>query len=208
MEKTKEILEGENSVFECSPDREYKLIDWCSGRENLLSCGMSVSAVNGTEEWSLDLQERCIIRGFPLLKVRNKNLKDCIFSHCVHVSLEDCSAEHCEFSRVDTVFLDNTQVLDSAFRHIRCSQGGFAISMEDSTLSDCVFSDITLENGCYLADGVGECLVENCCFEQVSTDREDGELFVCEETTGKLLRRKRRYDMVDRDSCTGLHEED
>ena len=63
---------------------------------------------------------------------------------------------------------------------------------------------IRLEGGDYLADGMGRCLVERCSFTEVCTDREDLELFRCEELRGKLLRRTRVYDMVDRESCSGL----
>lgn len=46
--------------------------------------------------------------------------------------------------------------------------------------------------------------MERCSFTEVCTDREDLELFHCEELRGKLLRRTRVYDMVDRESCSGL----
>ena len=45
---------------------------------------------------------------------------------------------------------------------------------------------------------------ERCSFTEVCTDREDLKLFRCEELRGKLLRRTRVYDMVDRESCSGL----
>ena len=184
--------------------QKWVTIDWNDGRDKLLESGVSVSDAFGTEEWTLDVQDHCFVRNFPSLKIKAAHLTDCIFANCGQITLEEGTAVRCVFAETETIFLDNTKVYDSIFRDLRCDQGGFVISMEDSTLSGCKFFDVRLENDNYLADGVGDCLVEKCSFERISTDREDRELFVCEETKGKIIRRKREYDMVDHDSCTGL----
>lgn len=181
-------------------------IDWNDGRETLLESGVSVTDILGTEEWTLDIQDHCIVQNFPSLKVKNAHLNDCIFVNCGQLTLEEGTAVRCVFAETDTIFLDNTKVYDSVFRDLSCDHGGFIIGMEDSSLSGCQFVDITLYNDNYLADGIGDCLIETCCFERIRTDREDNELFTCSETTGTIIRRRHEYDMVDRDSCSGLDD--
>ena len=196
-----EILE-DNPL--CQEAKKTVFIDWNEGLEAILKKGVSVTSVFGREEWTLDIQDHCFVRNFPSLTVKNAHLTDCIFVNCGQITLEEGTAVRCVFADVKTIFLDNTKVFDSNFRDLHCEEGGLIISMEDSILSGCRFFDIRLENDNYLADGVGDCLVEKCDFKRVCTDREDGELFTCEELTGKMIRKRRVYDMVDRDSCTGL----
>lgn len=184
--------------------QKWVTIDWNDGREKLLESGVSVTDVFGSEEWTLEIQDHCFIRNFPSLKIKNAHLTDCIFANCGQITLEEGTAVRCVFAETETIFLDNMKVFDSNFRDLHCSEGGFIISMEDSTISGCEFFDVCLENDNYLADGVGDCLIEKCSFERICTDREDQKLFVCEETKGKIIRRKHEYDMVDHDSCTGL----
>lgn len=184
--------------------QKWTCIDWNDGREEILRCGVTATEIFGKEEWSLEVQDHCFIRNFPALRVRNAHLTDCIFAHCGRVAVEEGTAVRCVFAEVDTLFLDNMKVYDSVFQDLHCDQGGMAISMEDSTVSGCKFKDIRLENSNFLCDGVGDCLIEKCSFERVSSDRADRQLFTCQDTKGKIIRRTRDYDMVDRASCTGL----
>ena len=208
---TKKLEEEERAIMERLEANPYwqeakktKFIDWNDGREKLLESGMSVTNVCGREEWSLDIHEHCFVENFPSLTVGNAHLTDCIFVNCGRITLEDGTAVKCSFMETETILLNNVKVYDSVFMDLHCEQGGFVIGMEDSTLSGCKFRNIRLENDNYLADGAGDCLIEKCSFEKISTDREDRELFTCEEPTGKIIRKWRKYDMVDRDSCTGL----
>ena len=41
-------------------------------------------------------------------------------------------------------------------------------------------------------------------FKYIRKDRNDKELFICEENVGKIFKRKKRYTIVDEESCTGL----
>lgn len=50
----------------------------------------------------------------------------------------------------------------------------------------------------------GDCHVEKCSFERISTSREDRELFTCSDTKGKSSHQKHEYDRVDHDSWSGL----
>lgn len=184
--------------------QKWVTIDWNDGREKLLESGVSITDIFGTEEWTLEIQDHCFVRNFPTLKVKAAHLTDCIFANCDQITLEEGTAVRCVFAEVETIFLDNMKVYDSVFRDLSCDCGGFIISMEDSSLSGCKFFDISVDNDNYLADGVGDCLIEKCSFERISTSREDRELFTCSDTKGKIIRRKCEYDMVDHDSCSGL----
>ena len=184
--------------------QKWVVMDGAWDKEKLLECGVTVKSVMGAEKWELNKDSYCYVTNFSSLNVSGANLKECIFSNCGQIRLEDCTAENCVFTQTDTVILDNTQLQRCKFEDMHCAQGGFIISMEDSSVSESKFKNIRLENGCYLADGVGDCLIESSHFENISTDREDGELFACENTARGLLRRKKPYDMVDRDRCTGV----
>ena len=184
--------------------QKWTYIDWNDGREAILKNGVTVTDIFGTEEWTPESQNRCFLRNFPAITVKDAYLSDCVFVDCGQITIEDGSVERCVFVNVDILFLENAEVTDSAFRDLHCDHGGFIISMEDSTISGCRFTEVHLTNGTYLADGVGDCIVERCAFKRISTDREDRAIFTCEDIKGKLIRRKHKYDMVDRASCTGL----
>ena len=200
-EKAKQELEHDPIWQEM---QKWTYIDWNDGREAVLKNGVTVTDIFGTEEWSLEAQDHCFIRNFPTVTVKNAHLSDCVFVECGQITIEEGTATRCVFANVATLFLDDVKVYDSDFRDLQCDHGEFIISMEDSTVSGCRFNEVHLTNGTYLADGVGDCLVEKSSFKNVSTDREDRTIFICEESKGKIIRRKRKYDMVDRASCTGL----
>lgn len=71
-------------------------------------------------------------------------------------------------------------------------------------MSFCTFKDVELTNEAYLVNGVGDVWIESCSFENISTDREDRELFFCEETVGKIFKKKVQFQIADTDSCKGL----
>ena len=204
-----EQFEGVKQRIENHPlwkeNENMVIIDWNDGRDELLKKGMSVTETYSGEEWNLELQDHCVVRNFPAVYVKNARLTDCIFENCSKVTLSEGTAVRCVITQADVVYLDNLRMYDSTFRDIACCTGGLLISLEDSVLCGCSFRNVELKNDVYLADGVGDCLVEKCSFENVTTDRDDGELFRCEETVGKVFKRVREYDMVDRNSCVGLN---
>ena len=184
--------------------QKWVVIDWKEGEEALLQMGATVRDILDKREWSLEVQDHCFIRNFPSLTVKMAHLTDCIFENCGTITIEEGTAVLCTFQKIDTLFLDNVKVYDSVFEELHCDHGGMVISLEDSTISGCHFKDIHLENENYLGDGAGDCLIEKCSFENIHTDREDGELFICEEATGRVFRRLREVNMVDHKSCIGL----
>jgi hypothetical protein len=61
-----------------------------------------------------------------------------------------------------------------------------------------------LENNSYLCDAVGDVYVSACKFSRIRTDRKDKKLFHCVETVGRFYKRKKEFDILDEESCTGL----
>lgn len=144
-------------------------------------------------------------RNFPVLRIENLKLEDCIFENCNTVYLTDCDASGCSFSGIDTLYADNTPLSNCAFTHLRCDNDCI-LCLEDSQISFCSFEDIELVNGAYLTNGVGDSWIETCRFEDVRTDREDRVIIFCEETVGRIIKRKKQFCIVDEESCTGLDQ--
>lgn len=142
-------------------------------------------------------------RNYPNLQVDGLCLEECVFENCHTVNLSDCKVENCRFDSLDTLYANSTQLSGCEFVHLRCDDD-CVLSLEDSEVSYCSFSDVKLINESHLISGVGDVWVESCSFENVCTDRDDRELFYCEGTVGKIFKKKVQLCMVDESSCSGL----
>lgn len=142
-------------------------------------------------------------RDYPMLRIDDITLENCTFENCNTVYFSDCKVNHCQFYGVDTVYADRTPIDGCDFEHLRCNND-CVLCLEDSNVSFCTFKDVELTNEAYLMDGVGDVWVESCTFEGISTDRKDRELFFCEETVGKIFKKKVQFQIADTESCTGL----
>ena len=184
--------------------QDRTVIDWKDGREKILNNGMSVQKTFSEEEWVLERQEHCLVRNFPKVIVKDASLNDCIFENCDTVELMDGTATKCVFAGGGAVWMNSVKMSDCNFQGMHGRTGSSIVDMDDSSISGCSFSDIQIVDDNYLIDGIGDCTVEKCSFERVRSEREDGELFFCQEFVGKLVRRLRECAMVDWSSCTGL----
>lgn len=128
---------------------------------------------------------------------------DCVFEDCGDITFDECTIEGCSFKHIDTIFLTRSSVTGSRFHELVCDND-LIISLEDTTLSGCEFEDVVLCNDSYLCDGVGTSWIEGCKFVYIRTSREDKEIIHCEETVGKIFKRKKQFNIVDADTCTGL----
>ena len=191
------------TALQNGPD-SMTIIDWNDGPEVFLKNGISVTEIFSRKVWNLDVQSNCVVRNFPSLEVNNAHLTNCVFENCGDITIEQGTAVGCTFSKVNTIYFEHAKVYDSLFQNLRCDSGGLIISMEDSEISGSKFKNIYLEDDNYLADGVGDCLIEKCTFYAVETERKDGELFTCQKTVGSLFKNTVEYDMVDRHSCRFL----
>ena len=187
---------------------KWNLIDFNRGEENLLISGITPIEHLGRKTWNLEATSCCHIQNFPEIQVTGKELNNCTFESCGQVTFVDCVLTDVVFTNIDLIILDNSSAYKSTFKSIECSESEMLISMEDSTLSGCTFKDITLTNSAYLADGVGDCMIEACIFKNVITDRVDGKFFICREMAGHIVKRMKEYDMVDYESCVGYNPVD
>jgi hypothetical protein len=142
-------------------------------------------------------------RGYPMLRIDDLILEDCAFEDCHTVYFSDCKVNNCQFYGVETVYADRTPIDGCDFEHLRCDND-CVLCLEDSDVSFCTFKDVQLTNEAYLVDGVGDVWIESCSFENISTDRKDRELFFCEETAGKIFKKKVQFQIADTASCSGL----
>lgn len=144
-----------------------------------------------------------VFRNYPVLRIDDISLEDCSFENCRTVYFSDCTVSRCRFYGVETVYADRSPINGCAFEHLRCNDD-CVLSLEDSEVSACSFKYVELTDEAYLVNGVGDVWIENCSFESISTDREDRELFFCEEKVGKIFKKKKQFCIADTDSCKGL----
>ena len=145
-----------------------------------------------------------IFRGYPVLHMDDLSVEDCVFENCRTVCFSDCKVDMCRFSGVETVYADRSPINGCNFEHLRCDND-CALSLEDCEVLFCTFKDIELSNEAYLINGTSDVWVESCIFENIRTDRKDRELFFCEETVGKILKKKVQFCIADTASCSGLN---
>ncbi|MBQ9761878.1 MAG: hypothetical protein IJV82_02240 [Oscillospiraceae bacterium] len=146
-----------------------------------------------------------VFRNYPMLQIHNLRLEECIFENCHTVYFADCKVNNCHFDNIQTIYVDRSPVSGCEFTNLRCDND-CVICLEDSEVSYCTFKDIELTNEAHLTSGVGDVWVESCSFENICTDRKDRELFFCEETVGKIFKKKVQFSIVDEASCNGLDE--
>lgn len=140
---------------------------------------------------------------FPVLRFHDLVLENCAFANCHTLHFSDCKLVGCQFIDVETLYADNTPIDGCDFEELRCDNDCI-LSLEDSEVSFCNFKDVVLTNEAYLVNGCGDVWIESCSFENISTDREDRELFFCEEIVGKIFKKTVQFRIADTASCTGL----
>ena len=143
--------------------------------------------------------------GYPVLQIEDLYLEDCVFENCRIVNFTDCKVDRCRFDGVETVYADASPLAGCDFENLRCSDD-CVLSLSDSDVSFCNFKNVELVNEAYLVNGTGDVWIKSCSFENVSTDRKDRDLFFCEETVGKIFKKKVQFCIADLDSCKGLEQ--
>lgn len=142
-------------------------------------------------------------RNFPMLRIDDLALENCVFENCHTVHFTDCKVSGCQFFGIDTLYADRTPISGCEFEHLRCDNDS-VLCLEDSEVSYCTFKNVELTDEAHLISGVGDVWVESCSFEDIRTDRKDRELFFCEETVGKVFKKKVQFCIADIASCKGL----
>lgn len=152
-----------------------------------------------------DMHKR-IFKNYPRITITAaQTVTGSTFENCGTISIEDETIINCKFINIETLSVTNADVENCEFHKISCDQHT-VICLEDGTITGCLFKDITLRNDAWLCDAVGDVSVDHCRFENIATERADGELFHCEETRGFLFKKTKCFDIVDESTCAGLED--
>lgn len=183
--------------------------DWKNNKDDALKNGIYEKKIYSVVRITMAAENKVVahhtFRNFEHLDFEEGTLiEDCIFENCGSISFDECRIDGCTFTHVDTIFTVHSNITNSQFKELVCDND-MIISLEDSEISYCNFDDIELCNDSYLCDGVGTSLIEHSSFSHIRTSREDKEIIICEETVGKIFKKKKQFCIVDQDSCTGLN---
>ena len=147
-----------------------------------------------------------VFKGYPKITITAAQaITGSTFENCGQISIEDETITDCKFINVDTIYVTNADVENCEFHKISCDQHT-VICLEDGIITGCLFKDVRLTNDAWLCDAVGDVLVDHCRFENIATERADGELFHCEEEHGFLFKKTKCFDIVDDSTCIGLDD--
>ena len=142
----------------------------------------------------------CIFEDCSFIKCAT--LESCIFLHCRMITASDGGILHCKFDQVNKVY-SYGDISHCQFANISCDQDT-VITLEDGTISYCTFDGVDLRNGAYLIEATGDVWIEYSDFKNCHTDRMDGELIHCEEVSGRIVKKRKEFDIVDNSTCTGI----
>lgn len=148
-----------------------------------------------------NLFNHCTFRNFPRFYAENMHFYNCIFEDCNEIAIDEGEIHNSVFQSVDSLFLSNGCVENVQFLCLKADgEEDAVIFLEDADISNCTFEDVELRNKAWLCDAVGDCSVEHCTFTNCRTERSDRELFHCEMTVGKILKKEIEVSIVDEDT--------
>ena len=184
------------------------IFDWKNNKDEALANGIYERTILSVTDLMMGTADKLVahhtFRNFDKLEFEEGTLiLNCTFEDCGDITFDECRIESCTFARLNTVFFIRCGVTNSTFRELVCDND-MVVSLEDAEVSHCTFEDVELREGAYLCDGVGSSWIQHSRFSDVRTDREDKEIIICEETTGRIFKQTRRICIVDEDTCTGL----
>ena len=197
MEKQKEV-----NIVSAEGGDAMVIFDYGFEKSNMSSC---VEVEDGILRCSGTKLSHAVFRNYPMLQIDDLRLEECVFENCHTVYFADCKVNNCHFDNIQTIYVDRSPVSGCEFTNLLCDND-CVICLEDSEVSYCTFKDVVLTNEAHLVSGVGDVWVESCSFENICTDRKDRELFFCEETVGKIFKKKVQFSIVDEASCKGLDQ--
>ena len=191
-------------------------IDYKNGLENAISNGILMyekSPVYKEPRIFLNKEIECIdgvsFFNFPQLNAEDVSIKNCIFKDCGRMQLEDCEIEKCTFQSTEGIEFCDCRITNSCFRNLY-TEYEESITLVDSVIQDCTFSDIRIETddkvdyGTYFCVGIGSAWIEKCSFENISVAGDCGLFYYWQKK--KLFRTQKDISFVDEDSCTGLND--
>lgn len=133
---------------------------------------------------------------FPKTTITGLHFTNCTFVNCEKLVLNQCDLLECTFREIGEIVADECQFTQCEFTDLHTDINPL-LEIWDTTLRCCAFRNIVVQDETYLCDSNPDSRVENCKFEKCWTDRDDYELFICEEITGSLFKRKKQYNILD-----------
>lgn len=185
------------------------IFDWKNNKQEALKNGICEEQIFSVTRIVMKATDGVVahhtFRNFEKLEFEEgTRIEDCVFEDCGDITFDECKVDDCSFSRIETIFSARSNFTNSQFKELVCDND-MIISLEDSEISHCSFDDVELREDSYLCDGVGTSWIEHSSFSNIRTSREDKEIIICEETVGKIFKKKKQFCIVDEDSCTGLN---
>lgn len=179
------------------------IIDYKKGGVSGNSIGLRLE--NGELRAQCSSISDVLFLNFPSLKVTGLHFANCEFAFCEKLDLNQCNLLECKFREIGEIVADECEFLRCEFVELYTDINPL-LEIWDTKLRQCRFRNIVVWEETYLCDADPNSRVEECKFENCRTDRVDLELFLCEETTGGLFKRKKQYDILDTASTDSMLE--
>lgn len=188
---------------------KWIVLDW-NKKEDALKSGIikedrTYGGCRISVEAPKNLLKNIVFRNFEELFIENTRISECGFENCVRLNISECKVDDCTFDRTGFISADCTDFSDSHFCNSTCWTDPL-ISIENGNFSRCSFENIELHGRGYLIEAWGDVWVDYCDFKNIRSENEDGELFHCEETRGKIIKKKVEFQIVDEETCNGLKD--
>ena len=177
------------------------VIDFKNGITGENPCGVKI--VDGLLTADTRTVEEVTFCNFPIITALDLEFRNCAFENCSQISINCGQVKHCRFHKVETLYLENVDLLDCTLRHL-WTDNHCIICLDDGSISGCTFMDVRLKNNAVLCDAAGDVYVGSCKFSGIRMDRKDRLLFRSIVTVGRIFKRKKEVDILDAESCTGL----
>lgn len=170
------------------------IIDYKKG--GLTESGVGLKLENGILRAQVGYVSDLQFRNFPKMKATGLHFVNCGFESCSKLDFTECDLVECSFRETTEIVADECKFVQCNFSDI-CTSDFAPLEIWDTKLQRCRFRNIELREENYLCDANPGCQVEECMFEGCWTDRVDLELFLCEESVGGLIKRKKQYNILD-----------
>ena len=158
------------------------VIDWNLKRSYGVRTYIKRRIIDGVEEIHFVNPKRGYVesirfRNFPQIHIAQNQIIQCGFEDCDKIYLTDnCGHGYCRFKNIKELHCTGKSLMYCHFEDIQCDRAAL-IEMNDCRLMGCTFWNIRLTDEALLVYGHGVSRVSGCKLDDVTTTREDGELF-------------------------------
>ena len=130
-------------------------------------------------------------RNFDRLKFETGNrIEDCVFEDCDKIYFDGCRVENCVFKRVGMIYVIGSNISDSRFTGLRCSDNVLLIDLVDSEIRHCSFDGVCFEETPYLCSSAGDSWIESVIFFDDDGSHEEQKIVLFEQIVGSIFKHK------------------